>query len=288
VRHVLRFVIGAAGSLVWLVPTAWAGAAVNDGNQHAGASVVSGTPTAVVVRGPSGELGSYQSRRGGGSRWVCSYFGFELSGPSGSTIGVDYSGGPRQPERGSPYLLACRDETGNVVYSRLVVFDPADPLGGIAAGERAAELALEQIPLPVPEIGLNPPGSQLVGVPTWLWVNNPWGQLSASASIGAVTSTVTAVPTRVSWDVGDGTRVVCDGPGTVYDPSRPAAGQVSGCTHTYTWPSTSEPFGVYAVTATITYATSWEATTGEAGDLGVLERSSSVPVRVVEVQAVIR
>jgi hypothetical protein len=79
-------------------------------------------------------------------------------------MAVDYSGGPRQPERGSPYLLACRDETGNVVYSRLVVFDPADPLGGIAAGERAAELALERLPLPVPEIGLAIPplGGHLV------------------------------------------------------------------------------------------------------------------------------
>ncbi|WP_208026978.1 hypothetical protein [Rhabdothermincola sediminis] len=203
-------------------------------------------------------------------------------------MAVDYSGGPVQPERGMPYLLACRDETGNVVYSRLVVFDPADPLGGVAAAERAAQLALEQLPLPVPEIGLNPPGFQLVGVPTWLWVNGPWVGLSASASIGAVSSTVTAVPTRVSWDLGDGTRVVCDGPGAVYDPSRPVAGQVSGCTHTFVWSSVGEPSGVFVVTATVTYAVGWVASTGEAGDLGVLERSSSVPVRVVEVQAVIR
>ena len=126
-----------------------------------------------------------------------------------------------------------------------------------------------------------------MGVPTWLWIADVWTSTSASASIGAVTSTVVATPTQITWTLGDGTTKTCVGPGTPFDLGRPAAEQESECTHTFVWPSHDQVFGVYPVAATVTFDTTWSATTGAGGPLGALTRTTTVPVRVVEVQAVI-
>ena len=48
------------------------------------------------------------------------------------------------------------------------------------------------------------------------------------------------------------------------------------------------PGGAYTLTATVTYEVGWSSSTGEGGGLGTLERSTSVPVAVLEAQAVIR
>ena len=80
-------------------------------------------------------------------------------------------------------------------------------------------------PDPAPEIRLNPPAGeeQVVNVPTWMWLDrSAWQPVSATASAGAVTVTATASPRSVRWDMGNGDVVVCDGPGTPYDPARPA------------------------------------------------------------------
>jgi hypothetical protein len=42
------------------------------------------------------------------------------------------------------------------------------------------------------------------------------------------------------------------------------------------------------VTATVVYTIGWVASTGPGGDLGELTRSTTVPVRVMEAQALIR
>jgi hypothetical protein len=62
---------------------------------------------------------------------------------------------------------------------------------------------------------------------------------------------------------------------------------VSDCSYTYQYPSYARADGVYQVTAAVTYAVSWTATNGRDGDLGTVTRASTLPVRVVEVQAVI-
>jgi hypothetical protein len=275
--------------LVLATLTARPASAGVDGEVVPGAFVSSGVPTAVVVRGPSGEeLGGFRWRGGGGGRWVCTYHRVDapMSGPTISPI--NYLSDPVQPEQGQVYAFLCRNERGVLIHTRLVRYDPGDPLGGLFAAERAAELALEGLVLPVPVLGVNPPGWQLVGVPTWLWVEGEWGSRSASASVGGVTSTVVAVPTGVSWDLGDGGRVRCEGPGTRFDPGRPVVVQRSSCSYTYGWSSWGRPSGVFEVTGTVSYAVRWFASTGVGGDLGVLTRSATMPVRVVEVQAVVR
>jgi hypothetical protein len=85
----------------------------------------------------------------------------------------------------------------------------------------------------------------------------------------------------VSWLLGDGTTVRCDGPGTPYDTNRSPDGQQTTCSHTF------EQRGPFAVTATVSYETTWAASTGDGGALDPVARSATVAVTVDEAQALI-
>ncbi len=209
-----------------------------------------------MVVGRSGEIAAWSgsSGGGGGRRWSCGYYAFDVgAGESDSALAtVRYDDGPVDPEVGANYVLACFDESDRQVRSLLTTFDPADPFAGIAATERALDEARRLLDLPLPAPALNPPGAQLVGVPTWLWVEGAWQPISATAAVGPVSATVTARPTGVEWELGDGTTESC-GPGTPYDVTRAPAEQHSDCTHVFTHASGSRAGGTYTVTATVTY-----------------------------------
>jgi hypothetical protein len=273
-----------------LPPTGRAAAEIGEhtGGVKGGAVIVGGTPVAIAIAAPSGPVASWE-RRGGGSgpRWSCGYYGFENGSSSSVSIDIDYSSGPRQPVAGLIYALQCWDQAGDLVYSWFGVYDPADPFTGLMAGERAAELALERLELSDPIVRFNPPGDQLVGLQSWLWVDTLWAPAEAAASVTGVTATVTASPQVVEWDTGDGHTLTCRGPGDRYVTSKPVEQQTSTCSHAFGRPSYSQPDGVYQVTARVTYAVTWRATNGTGADLGPVTRASTVPVRVVEVQAVI-
>jgi hypothetical protein len=82
---------------------------------------------------------------------------------------------------------------------------PVDPV------ELASD-ALQHTPLPEPQITMAPSSDipQLVNLATYLWLPaEQWQPETASATAGGVTSTVTATPKRVVWDMGQGDTVVC-------------------------------------------------------------------------------
>ena len=278
---------------VVLTGTITAQAAVQaDRSSDSRGQIVNGSPEAVVVVGRSSTLGSWTGTPRGGARWTCGYYAFLLDPDPYETDGgmadVRYDDGPVDPEPGELYVLACHDADGRRVRSLLQQYDPADPLGPIAATERALDEARRRLDLPLPSPGLNPPGAQLVGVPTWLWLDGAWGATSATATVANVSATVTARPVRVEWDTGDGTTLTCDGPGTPYDPSRPASAQSSDCTHVYGRASGTAAGGAYQVRVTVIYEAAWTSSSGPSGDLGTLERTTTVPVQVLEAQALLR
>lgn len=286
----VRVLIAILSLLVTLLMVAEASYAELEDHQtpRPGAKVRDGVPEAVVVRGP-GER-EVASARTGGRRgtWTCRYYallGAQGGAPSG--VGPDLVAGAVAPVDGEPYVLLCRDADEQVVRSEILVYRAADPLGGIAAAYRAAEQARTQLPLAPPGIGTSPPAGAplLVGLPTWLWVDTPWAAQQRSASLGGVTSTVTATPVEVRWEPGDGASLVCRGPGVAFDPARPGA--ATDCTHTYQRSSRHRPGGRYDVIATVTWQVSWQASTGEAGDLEPVSLTSQLPVTVLEAQAVI-
>ena len=217
-------------------------------------------------------------RRGGGTV-TCTYMKLPPDEAAlGDALAAQGQGAPRGSGPGTWYAKMCIDTDANTSTGTVVwVPDPAP-----ASPAALAEEALRYAPLPAPGIGMNPPAGrdQLVNVPTWLWVDPAaWSPVSASASAGGVTVTTTATPQRVVWDMGDGGVVACAGAGTPYNPAQPIA--VPTCSYTYRRPAER-----VVVTATIEWSVRWKATNGAGGDLGVVRRASSLPVRVAESQAV--
>jgi hypothetical protein len=228
------------------------------------------------VRGP-GQTTLGQARTGGtgrGGTWTCHYY---------ANLGGEIDGGafddPIAPTPGQYVALICLDDAGQVVHTAALYYEPGDPLGGIAAAYRAMELARERLVLDPPAIATSPPSGsfQLVGLPSYLSVGDAWATRSETASIGAVSSTVTATPVEVRWDPGDGSgAITCSGPGSTAAPE---------CTHTYIRSSGGATFDL---TATITWEVAWTSTTGEGGALEPVTRTATLPVAVQEAQALIR
>lgn len=137
------------------------------------------------------------------------------------------------------------------------------PAGTPAAGAPAvdprvvAQQAVDSMALRPIRIGLTPPAGSsaptLLGIPTWMWVDQPgptsFGPASASASAGSVTVTAQAKVASVTWDMGDGTTVQC-GEGTPYSPAYEAAPSPT-CGHRYQTP------GTYTVRATSHWIIDW-------------------------------
>lgn len=226
------------------------------------------------------------------------------SAPSPYTYERQYLAGPCVPIEGEPQGRLYRDmrtdtSTGETVEvaagcERLSAPTPAAPAGGGAPAPAPspgalATQAIQRTPLPAPQIAMSPGGSipLLVNLPTFLWIDPAqWRPQTASASAGGVTSTVTATPERVVWDMGQGDSVTCDGPGIPYVPSLPDDAQPSTCKFTYPASSARTGDRTFTVRATIEYHVTWTASgAAGGGDLGISRRSSTISVRVAELQA---
>lgn len=170
-----------------------------------------------------------------------------------------------------------------------IFIPPRTPGGPPANPGDLAEEALDRTPLPEPTIGMAPRPEipQLVNLPTFLWVPaDQWKPFTASASAGPVTSTVTATPKRVVWDMGQGDKVTCDGPGLPYDPTLSDDANPSTCRYTFRRSSAGQPGQAFTVTATVEWDTTWTVTgAAGGGGLGTVSRSSSTSITVAELQA---
>jgi hypothetical protein len=177
---------------------------------------------------------------------------------------------PQEQRPGEWLHLYCGDEWLDFVF--LPEAQPVDPVA-LARSVR--------ITPPAPRLATSPgPGDHLVGVEAWFWADN-WGGMSEPATAGSVTVRVSAEPTSLVIDPGDGSPAfTCAGPQPAYDPGLPADAQSSDCTHTYT------RAGNYTVTATLVYDVSFTSNVGVAGDLGTVDPSSTTALAVSEAQAI--
>ncbi|MFI5825573.1 hypothetical protein ACIA8I_42020 [Streptomyces rishiriensis] len=165
---------------------------------------------------------------------------------------------------------------------------PAGADGQVAPLQAARQL-VAQLDLQGIEIGMVPRSLDsdanamgAVGLPAWMWVKNTgdvksWGPYTVTREIEGLTVTGTARPLSVTWDMGDGARVVCHDAGTPYNESY---GRQESPTCGYTYEKT----GNYTVTATTNWQVEWSAA-GESGVLETITRSSE-PVLIGELQAV--
>lgn len=158
---------------------------------------------------------------------------------------------------------------------------------------QVAQVAVKQLDLSAIDIGIAPePGPDsigLVGMPVWMWAKAPdahtYGPATASASAGGITVTATARVEQITWDMGDGTQVVCRTAGTPY---RPSDGRRSSpdCGHTYVTSSSHQPGGAYTVTATSEWVVTWSGA-GQRGTILLPGLRRSTQIRIGEAQVLV-
>jgi hypothetical protein len=158
-----------------------------------------------------------------------------------------------------------------------------------------AEEALATIYFPHPSGHRSPDETNLFQGYAFTWVHlwtfwwtdpGTWRTLSATASLRGVTVTVTATPTSLSYDPGDGSpSVSCAGPGRPwvdsdgYDP--PSGG---ACGYQYRQVTN----GPITATQTLTWKVTWTGTGGSGGDLQEISTSTSGQLQVLQIQVVNR
>ncbi|WP_299039688.1 hypothetical protein [uncultured Pseudokineococcus sp.] len=169
-------------------------------------------------------------------------------------------------------------------------YDPADPAGPPPVQytpEQVLQMALAQLEIEAPEIGITPkPGPGImgtVGVPVWLWTPEAlWEPQSVTAAVPGLSVTAVSQLADVTYDMGDGTDVVCDEPGIPYD--RSYGLQVPECGHIYEQTSAGQAGQEYPITATARYEITW---TGAAEGSDELTASSPTALPVGEYQAIV-
>jgi hypothetical protein len=182
-----------------------------------------------------------------------------------------------RPEEQRPgvYLhIHCGDEYVGFQFFPDGVQAPVDPV---------ALARSVSITPPAPVLVTNPAaGDHLVEVEAWFWVEN-WEPVTAPpATAGNVTVNVSAEPTALVIDPGDGSPAfTCTGRPPAYDRSRPAEGQSSPCSYTYS------RAGMFAATATLVYEVSFTSNVGVNEGLGTIEPTTTVDLAVREAQAIV-
>jgi hypothetical protein len=178
----------------------------------------------------------------------------------------------------------------------VVAFWSQDTPPGAAAGPSprdVAQLAIKQLNLRAIDIGIvpepRPDSIGLVGMPVWMWVDAPndhtFGPATASASAGGITVTATAKVFRITWDMGDGTQVVCRTAGTPYDPSF-GRRDSPDCGHTYERSSADQPDQKFTVSATSDWVITW-AGAGQTGTIRLDGLTRTTRIAVGEAQVLV-
>lgn len=193
---------------------------------------------------------------------------------------------------GVPVVGGVLDVIGQVLLAekfRQWVPDKAQPVYPVDP-QQVSQAALDTAQVPDAQIHTNPAqgAGSVVGLPTWLWVELPYETVTASATAGNVTASVTARLQSVTWTLGDGSRLVCTGSGTPYDPSTygDRLHSPSGCEHDYSRASSAAPGAAYPVTADVTWTLSGNVP--PANGFPVLRsRLAATTLRVDEVQTVL-
>lgn len=151
---------------------------------------------------------------------------------------------------------------------------PADP-------EAIARSLLNQMHLTKIDMGMVPRQGAgnvgTVGVPVWMWVENPTPQTWGPNTISAGGVTLTARATKVVWSMGDGDKVTCQ-KGTEWTiPDKLTKSPT--CGHVY------DKRGRVTITATTYWTAHWTGM-GQSGDIS-FQLSNSRALEITEIQVVV-
>ena len=212
--------------------------------------------------------------------------------PDGFGVGDGTNGQSREPaarpgESGIERLYLVECEGGGSDLRYLADVDPAE------LREAAYDSVRKQLPLP--ELDVAPGGGAgLIRVQNWLAVE-PAPDVTATAAVGPVWVTMTASQRSLTWDMGNGDTVECDGTGTPLpagtdDLADDDVNGKAGCGYTYEHVSAPQ-FGAnadlaYENSVTSSWSISWVDHTGASGTLAALERTTDWTFQVRQIQTV--
>lgn len=196
-------------------------------------------------------------------------------------------------EPGDGAVYQCFQPQTGIVVLTWAQDPPPDSGTALTPGE-VAQLAIEDMELKAINIGIVPePGPDsvgLVGMPVWMWAASPddhtLGPIMATASVGGITITATARVHKVTWDMGDGTEVVCRSAGTPYKPEY-GRQESPTCGHVYKTSSSREQDGKFLVTASSDWVVEWTGA-GQSGVLRLNGLQRSVAIAVGEAQVLVQ
>lgn len=208
-----------------------------------------------------------------------------------------------------PVTYVCQDRDGTNRVPTPGQWPPDDNDDFIISPEELRDSALNRLWFPPPQGTMIP--SLEVGTKaqllTYFAVSN-FAPVSASATAGPVTATVTAEPTGQDWTIIDSAHgnssFSCNGPGVAIDPAAAAAAGSTpppgACTWTFPHSSAGQPphpsqgtgpdcaAGNFYAEVTITWNVSWDAEGAPGGGpLGTGQSAASTCIFVDEIQALV-
>ena len=189
-------------------------------------------------------------------------------------------------DEGAWYVWRCTGSGFTDALYRAPVWIADGEVPGVEAGPSPAELAQQardRLRLPTPSVSTSPVGTQLVNVPTWLWLSGGFEPVSATVAVPGVSVTAVATPAAVVWDMGDGATVTCSGPGTPFVAGGDPSAASPDCGHTYRSSSAGQPGQVFPVTTTVSWTVTWSGA-GDGGTFPDLDSTIATTFRVAEVQ----
>jgi hypothetical protein len=293
---VVGLAAGPAAAMVSVSGSDGPGGTVSVGAADGGSSPgTSGSAAGTGRSGPSRNGSGGSTGPAAASPWACTSTSLLLNDEGGFA--------PGGPTPGGWFSVTCFNRLTGAsttqtewITSQAATAPPAPTATAPAIAPRVLALQAENsLRLPAPVLHFNPAAASVVNLPTWLWVDpSVWHPLSVTASAGPVSATAVATPESVTWQMGDGGALVCAGPGRPFDPSRPAAEQVTGCDYTFRTSSLGQPSpdgnpdaAAYVVRATIAWAVSWTAQGAPGqGVLPSLTTDGTASVRVVQIESI--
>lgn len=295
-------------SVVGLISTAAPAAADPSGGGGSTITCTNGVCQVTVTGGGSGGSGGAGGSHGAGSG-DCSWKGksapcsdprlgnFNASDgcyykeaspyPTSGPVAVEY-----QRAGGGIYWASCPFSGGQ--QSGAYVWLPQPPAGLPPSPAQLAKQAAASFKFPKPSGHRSPSetlkyrGYPFSYVNLWLytWTDpGTWKTMTATASAGGNSATVTATPTSLTYDPGDGSAgVSCGGPGRPWvesDGNNAPSGGACGDRYQQV---TSAPI---TSTQTITWKITWTGSGGTSGTLPDQSTSTSGQLQVMQIQTVV-
>jgi hypothetical protein len=207
--------------------------------------------------------------------------------PSFAPPAQDVADQPPAGQAGAFYLVTCSPQ--NLSTGGAVIWLPSGAANAVLALPDPAVLAqqaVRQLDIPSMSVSASPSvnADQLVGLPTWLWLEGTWHSIAATAAVPGESVTATATPTSVTWNLGDGNTIDCQGPGTPFTSTDLPNAPSPTCGYTYRTSSIGQPNNAFSITATVSWAVDW-AGGGETGTVPNLDSTTGATLRVADIQS---